>query len=94
MAVIARIGSRIAADTSRRCDKRAGLHTALRFTSPERKSRDVHAVFAEGCSKTPPEYGQVLGSNGPPQKPLPSFSWLIETGKVCALNFPIGMNPG
>jgi hypothetical protein len=27
-------------------------------------------------------------------KPLPSFSWLIETGKVCCLNFPIGMNPG
>jgi hypothetical protein len=27
-------------------------------------------------------------------KPLPSFSWLIEQGKVCALNFPIGMNPG
>ena len=27
-------------------------------------------------------------------KPLPSFSWLIETGKVCSLNFPIGMNPG
>jgi len=27
-------------------------------------------------------------------KPLPSFSWLIEAGKVCALNFPIGMNPG
>jgi hypothetical protein len=27
-------------------------------------------------------------------KPLPSFSWLIESGKVCALNFPIGMNPG
>ena len=27
-------------------------------------------------------------------KPLPSFSWLIENGKVCALNFPIGMNPG
>jgi TraM recognition site of TraD and TraG len=25
-------------------------------------------------------------------KPLPSFSWLIEHGKVCALNFPIGMN--
>src|SRR5467141_1559430 len=23
-----------------------------------------------------------------------SFSWLIETGAVCALNFPIGMNPG
>src|SRR5205814_7435910 len=27
-------------------------------------------------------------------KPLPSFSWLIDQGKVCALNFPIGMNPG
>src|SRR5882724_107102 len=27
-------------------------------------------------------------------KPLPSFSWLIENGAVCALNFPIGMNPG
>jgi len=27
-------------------------------------------------------------------KPLPSFTWLIETGKVCALNFPIGLNAG
>src|ERR1700678_3089411 len=27
-------------------------------------------------------------------KPLPSFSWLIEHGSVCALNFPIGMNAG
>jgi hypothetical protein len=27
-------------------------------------------------------------------KPLPSFSWLIEHGKVCALNFPASMNPG
>jgi hypothetical protein len=27
-------------------------------------------------------------------KPLPSFSWLIEGGAVCALNFPIGMNAG
>ncbi|HEV2224553.1 MAG TPA: TraM recognition domain-containing protein [Candidatus Acidoferrales bacterium] len=27
-------------------------------------------------------------------KPLPSFSWLVEHGKVCALDFPIGMNPG
>jgi len=26
--------------------------------------------------------------------PLPSFGWLIEQGKVCALNFPVGMNPG
>jgi hypothetical protein len=28
------------------------------------------------------------------RKPLPSFTWLIETGAVCALNFPVGMNPG
>jgi len=27
-------------------------------------------------------------------KPLPSFSWLIESGSVAALNFPIGMNAG
>jgi hypothetical protein len=27
-------------------------------------------------------------------KPLPSFAWLIENGKVCALNFPVSMNPG
>jgi hypothetical protein len=27
-------------------------------------------------------------------KPLPSFSWLIENGKVCALNFPVAMNTG
>jgi hypothetical protein len=27
-------------------------------------------------------------------RPLPSFSWLIENGKVCALNFPVSMNPG
>jgi hypothetical protein len=27
-------------------------------------------------------------------KPLPSFTWLIESGAVCALNFPVAMNPG
>jgi hypothetical protein len=27
-------------------------------------------------------------------RPLPSFSWLIDSGAVCGLNFPIGMNPG
>jgi hypothetical protein len=26
--------------------------------------------------------------------PLPSFSGLIESGKVCALNFPVSLNPG
>jgi TraM recognition site of TraD and TraG len=27
-------------------------------------------------------------------RPLPSFSWLIESGAVCVLNFPVAMNPG
>src|SRR5215472_536159 len=27
-------------------------------------------------------------------KPLPSLSWLIETGNLCCLNFPIAMNAG
>jgi hypothetical protein len=27
-------------------------------------------------------------------KPLPSFDWLIETGEVCALNFPVSLNAG
>lgn len=26
--------------------------------------------------------------------PLPAFAWLIENGKVCALNFPVSLNPG
>src|SRR6266851_3973357 len=39
-------------------------------------------------------YDPQANADGKLGKPLPSFSWLIETGKVCALNFPIGMNPG
>jgi hypothetical protein len=27
-------------------------------------------------------------------KPLPSFNWLIEQGKICALNFPVSLNAG
>ena len=27
-------------------------------------------------------------------KPLPSFSWLVEQGAVCSLNFPVAMNAG
>jgi type IV secretory system conjugative DNA transfer VirD4/TraG family protein len=27
-------------------------------------------------------------------KPLPSLSWLIEQGKICALNFPVSLNAG
>jgi hypothetical protein len=39
-------------------------------------------------------YDKEANADGKFGKPLPSFSWLIEIGKVCALNFPIGMNPG
>ena len=39
-------------------------------------------------------YDPEKNANNQLGKPLPSFSWLIENGKVCALNFPIGMNPG
>ena len=39
-------------------------------------------------------YDKEANADGKYGKPLPSFSWLIETGRVCALNFPIGMNPG
>jgi hypothetical protein len=39
-------------------------------------------------------YDPQKNTNNQFGKPLPSFSWLIEQGKVCSLNFPIGMNPG
>jgi hypothetical protein len=39
-------------------------------------------------------YDPTKNANHQFGKPLPSFSWLIEHGKVCALNFPIGMNAG
>src|SRR5438477_6579540 len=39
-------------------------------------------------------YDPQKNANNELGKPLPSFSWLIENGKVCALNFPIGMNAG
>ncbi|HVA99995.1 MAG TPA: TraM recognition domain-containing protein, partial [Acidimicrobiales bacterium] len=39
-------------------------------------------------------YDPVANADHRHGKPLPSFSWLIENGKVCALNFPIGMNAG
>ena len=39
-------------------------------------------------------YDPVANADHRYGKPLPSFTWLVETGKVCALNFPIGMNPG
>jgi hypothetical protein len=39
-------------------------------------------------------YDPVANHDGRYGKPLPSFAELIETGTVCALNFPISANPG
>jgi len=39
-------------------------------------------------------YDAAKNPNNQLGKPLPSFSWLIENGKICSLNFPIAMNPG
>ncbi|HWO37443.1 MAG TPA: TraM recognition domain-containing protein [Candidatus Acidoferrum sp.] len=43
----------------------------------------------------PPEcYDPLANADHHYGTPLPSFTWLIESGKVCALNFPVAMNPG
>ena len=39
-------------------------------------------------------YDAKLNADGQYGKPLPSFSWLLEHGAVCSLNFPVGMNAG
>ena len=39
-------------------------------------------------------YDPVLNHGGAYGKPLSTFSELIETGSVCALNFPVSANPG
>ncbi|HKW17593.1 MAG TPA: type IV secretion system DNA-binding domain-containing protein [Terriglobales bacterium] len=39
-------------------------------------------------------YDPVLNLDGKYGRPLPLFSELIESGKVCALNFPVSLNPG
>jgi len=39
-------------------------------------------------------YDRIANADHRFGKPLPSFSWLLETGLVCALNFPVSMNPG
>jgi hypothetical protein len=53
-----------------------------RIFCPRKETYDpaLNTVDAEGSYK----YG----------KPLPSFNWLIENGKICALNFPISLNAG
>jgi len=39
-------------------------------------------------------YDPNLNADGKYGRPLPPFADLIETGKVCALNFPVSLNPG
>ena len=39
-------------------------------------------------------YDPKLNADGKYGRPLPPFSELIEAGKVCALNFPVSLNPG
>src|SRR5437762_11819605 len=39
-------------------------------------------------------YDAVRNADGRHGTPMPPFSHLIEQGKVCALNFPVAMNPG
>ena len=54
---------------------------------------DNPSVKATFC---PPKecYDPVLNHDGRYGIPMPRFSQLLEEGKVCALNFPIAMNPG
>jgi hypothetical protein len=39
-------------------------------------------------------YDPKLNVDGKYGRPLPPFADLIESGKVCALNFPVSLNPG
>jgi len=39
-------------------------------------------------------YDPKLNTDGKYGRPLPPFADLIEAGKVCALNFPVSLNPG
>lgn len=54
---------------------------------------DNPSVKATFC---PPKecYDSVLNHDGRYGLPMPPFSQLLEQGKVCALNFPVAMNPG
>jgi hypothetical protein len=39
-------------------------------------------------------YDREANADGKFGKPLPSLSWLIENGRLCALNFPVAVNAG
>jgi hypothetical protein len=48
------------------------------------------------CAFCPPKecYDPIANADGHYGVPLPPFADLIESGKVCALNFPVAANPG
>ena len=64
-----------------------GISVFLSLFDDSPKVKKVFCPKAE-CYDPQKNAGNQFG------KPLPSFSWLIEQGKICALSFPIGMNPG
>ncbi len=64
-----------------------GISVFLSLFDDSPKVKKVFCPKAE-CYDPQKNIGNQYG------KPLPSFSWLIEQGKICALSFPIGMNPG
>jgi hypothetical protein len=56
---------------------------------------EVHRIFCPPRQCYEPDKNTVDESGKYKYgRPLPSFSWLIEQGKVCALNFPVSLNPG
>ena len=63
-----------------------GISVFLSLFDDSPKVKKVFCPKAE-CYDPQKNVGNQYG------KPLPSFSWLIEQGKICALSFPIGMNP-
>src|SRR5437899_7791827 len=82
---------RTSVETSRNCSSKSTLRRSKKCHRPRDTKAQRVAAFERRLDRmfTPAFYRE----NGKYGKPLPSFSWLIETGKVCALNFPIGMNP-
>jgi TraM recognition site of TraD and TraG len=70
------------------------LVTAMRRASVFLSLFDDNPIVKRTFCPPPECYDPIANADGKFGKPLPSFRWLIERGKVSALNFPIGLNPG
>jgi hypothetical protein len=55
---------------------------------------DDNPAVKRGFCPPKETYDPVANANGAYGRPLPPFNDLIETGAVCALNFPASANPG